>query len=395
MPSHIAHMLFGRDVINKTNEKIFKSITEQHSNIFNLGCQGPDIFYHNRRTKPLGIKFGILLHHERYGRFVANYLRVLGKLICGPNISNIDVTDIHMSFSFILGFLTHALLDRKTHPFISYFSGWVDPTKPETKKYFMCHAFFERIIDTLLLEIKLNIRVKNFDFFSTIYCGETFPQLQKEIFFKALKHTFPEIVSQADAIKIENAYVDSMRYYDIANPIAPKLEIEIERYDIKKEMKLRRLALLHPNTVDRDIDFLNLKHRAWSHPCDDTDISTKSFLELYESAIKDANRILKHLSKVYKLINAPLKEYQETKTSHLEDGKSFSQCNRKSKQAKKFLHKLYKELNRIEKLIGSHDLDTPRPELTRCTPKYSDPLPLFEILDGMYRDLMNKIPQTL
>ncbi len=382
MPSHIAHMLFGRDAIRHSNDKILNKIIEKHPNIFNLGCQGPDIFYHNKRTKPSGIKFGILLHHERYGRFVSNYLRILGESVCLPRNHTLGDFNLEKSFSFILGFITHAILDRRAHPFISFFAGWVDPSRPETKKYFMCHAFFERIIDVLLLKEKLNINIKEFDFFSRIYCGNSFPKHEKEIFFRALKHTFPETVSKEDITRIENAYIDSMRYYDISNPIFPKLKMELERYDFDREVKLRRLALLHPLNLDEEIDFLNTNHTTWSHPCDSHDTSNKSFDELYNAAIKDTTGTLKLISKTYKLIK---EHYERLHSQNTPPNKHFT-C-RHSRKTKRFLHKLYREIHKIEKKIGNHDLDTPRPELTRCTPKHSRPLPLGEILDKMYREL--------
>ncbi len=382
MPSHITHMLFGKDAVKSVNNKNLNRIIETYSNIFNLGCQGPDIFYHNRRTRPSGIKFGILLHHERYGRFVSNYLRVLGESICLSRKSIFKNFNPEQSFSFILGFITHALLDRRAHPFITFFSGWVDPTKPETKKYFMCHAFFERIIDVLLLKEKLNTDIQEFDFFSHIYCGNSFPETEKQILFRALRHTFPETVTKNDTIRIENAYLDSMHYYDISNPIFPKLKMELEKYDFEKEVKLRRLALLHPIKLDKEVDFLNNNHIAWSHPCDKHDISNKSFIELYNTAIRDTTSVLKLTFKIYKLIQ---EQYQRVYNPGY-PYRGFSTC-RHSRKTKKFLHKLYRDLNKLERKIGNHDLDTPRPELTRCTPKYSRPLPLGEILDRMYSEL--------
>ncbi len=387
MPSHIAHMLFGRDAIKSINDKTFNAIIKKESNLFNLGCQGPDIFYHNKRTKPSGIKFGILLHHERYGRFVSNYLRILGESLCMTPKNPLKHIDLEKSFSFILGFITHAILDRRAHPFISFFAGWVDPGKPETKRHFMCHAFFERIIDVLLLKEKLNIDIQKFDFFSQIYCGDSFPEHEKKIFFRALRHTFPETVSKDDIVRIENAYRDSMRYYDIANPIFPKLKMELERYEFDREVKLRRLALLHPTDLDEKIDFLNTNHTTWSHPCDNHDTSNKSFLELYNIAIKDSYNVLKLILKVYKLINEQLEWIHNSPVL----SNNFSAC-RHSKKTKKFLHRLYRDIYKIERKIGNHDLDTPRPELTRCTPKYSRPLPLGEILDRMYNEL--KTQQT-
>ena len=75
MPSQILHTLFGEDVIaeiyrsigsrfglvaDKAREKILGS----YRAAFTLGCQGPDLFYHNQRSRPVGLEYGTLLHRR-------------------------------------------------------------------------------------------------------------------------------------------------------------------------------------------------------------------------------------------------------------------------------------------------------------------------------------------
>jgi len=158
MPSQILHSIFGEDVIfglynvlikeaggrfiltvDKAREKIFHN----YYSAFILGCQGPDIFYHSQKHKPVALEYGSLLHRRSYGIFSAHLLKT-GLLDSSPDEGDIKnhrrekVINAHGVYA--LGFMTHAILDRFCHPYIIYRAG---------KHY---HSFFERIIDVLMLK---------------------------------------------------------------------------------------------------------------------------------------------------------------------------------------------------------------------------------------------------
>ncbi|NOY09010.1 MAG: hypothetical protein GXP33_09230 [Spirochaetes bacterium] len=75
MPAHITHIIFGEEALRRSMGTEADRIITRHGNIFRFACQGPDFFYHNQRTKPSGLKYGSLLHHEHYGRFTVNMIR--------------------------------------------------------------------------------------------------------------------------------------------------------------------------------------------------------------------------------------------------------------------------------------------------------------------------------
>ncbi|MDR0641255.1 MAG: zinc dependent phospholipase C family protein [Treponema sp.] len=149
MPSQILHTLFGEDLISAmyrslvprfgpAADKALEKIRGSCRTAFALGCQGPDIFYHSQGRRPVGLEYGTLLHRRGAGVFTAGLLK-MG--LPGPAPDGEDIRrrerGIDALGAYALGFMTHAILDRAAHPYIIYKSDH--------------HAFFERIIDVLML----------------------------------------------------------------------------------------------------------------------------------------------------------------------------------------------------------------------------------------------------
>jgi hypothetical protein len=57
-------------------------------------------------------------------------------------------------YSYLLGWISHGLLDRAWHPYIIYRSGWHQPSLPETRVWRFYHPFLERLCDVLLFQEK-------------------------------------------------------------------------------------------------------------------------------------------------------------------------------------------------------------------------------------------------
>src|SRR5690606_6736764 len=136
MPSHIAHTAFAVESLAQLGRADLLG-SRDHEYLV-LGSQGPDMFYHNQRTMPSGISFGSLLHRRSYGSFCAEILAWLVSENLGPDSA---------AGKYLLGYITHAILDRYMHPFINYFAGWYDPADPETEVFRFAHPFLERILD--------------------------------------------------------------------------------------------------------------------------------------------------------------------------------------------------------------------------------------------------------
>jgi hypothetical protein len=340
MPSHFAHLLFAEEALRGALGEKAEELLTAHGNLFRFGAQGPDFFYHNQRTMPTGLRYGVALHRHGYGAFVRELAREALRLSAGPG-SELS--------AFILGFATHAPLDRKAHPFIGYFAGSASAREEAGRRQYHAHPFLERILDVLVLRERYAKAPADFDFLSLVRCGVSLPYPVVKALVKSLNGTYPSYnFKSRNRLRIENAYHDAMFFYKLTNHLNPDLVRLAYKQDRRDGFKIRRLGLIHPRAVPEGFDFLNLGHAGWCHPCSDAERSTASFLDLYEVALAECIEMLKTLHAVL------------------------------SGQG---------SLDAVS-VVGDASLDTGR---ENCIPVHGRPLPLKEILDDIYRQVEREV----
>jgi len=260
MPSQLLHVLFGEDV--------FPGIPAAHRKAFALGCQGPDIFYHSQGRRPVGLEYGTLLHRRGAGAFSAELLRR-----CNGN----DALGV-----YALGFMTHAILDRHAHPYIVYKSG--------VPRFEGSHAFFERIIDVLMLKFLRGAEITSWDQGMLAETCENPPEGLKELLAGALAAAFPERAGRDEKLRlrIENAFLDCAGFYRRTAPVRPLAESGDDEFILQKH----HLVYLYPLELPGDIDFLNLSRQPWYYPAGEKREDRRSFPEIYAGALSAANGIV-------------------------------------------------------------------------------------------------------
>jgi hypothetical protein len=252
--------------------------------------------------------------------------------------------------AYILGFATHAPLDRICHPFIGYFAGWSEGGTDSIRRRYHTHPFMERILDLLLLQERFGKGPQEMDFLSLVRCGKTLPYPVVKALVKSLNATYPAYnFKSRDRLRVQNAYHDAIFFYKVTNHLNPDIAKLTVKKDRKEGYRERRLGLLHPREVPAGYDFLNLAHAPWCHPCDNATTFTTSFLDLYQQALERCVLMLKDL---YSVLEG------------------------------------HGPLEGLASRIGEESLDTGREP---CTPLHSRPLPLPQILDGIYASLEAEI----
>lgn len=257
MPAHITHALAGQRCVRSVPglERLALSPA------FLLGCQGPDVFSHNRRTKPSALAYARLLHRRDYGSFCAAFVRQIAQSRCAA------------STDWIYGFVTHQAVDRALHPYIVYRSWFTGDTGVVGVTSARMHAFLERILDAELYRALESKPVSAFDSDSLrVGNGYGHPAagyLARDIAL-ALSATYPgESDGSADIeARVANAFIDSLRYYDITNParVSMNKPPDPERTGEFARFSYDGVALLHPESVDRDVDWLNAERSPWLDP---------------------------------------------------------------------------------------------------------------------------------
>ncbi|MDR2534759.1 MAG: zinc dependent phospholipase C family protein [Treponema sp.] len=295
MPAQILHTLFGEAVIGETYtrlmpidpgfsllSKVLEQIRGKNRAVFALGCQGPDIFYHSQMTKPAALEYGALLHRRGFGDFTAALLaEALPKARCGEQ----EVSPLGI---YALGFMTHAMLDRVCHPYIVYKSTIPKSDTKRSARFAQifqkgtAHAFFERILDVLMLNFLTGESVHSWDQNALAQvCGNP-PTGLTALLFQTLRTAFPERAGRDEKLfqRISNALEDCAAFYYLTDPeITSLVKREAAFWDFP-------IAYLYPEQLPLHIDYLNLGHQQWFYPGPPEAEYTDSFLEIYHTALQ-------------------------------------------------------------------------------------------------------------
>lgn len=104
MPSCMAHYQFGQDILGDLNEKLRQMIGD-YKNEFDIGLQGPDIFFSYQMLKaPALLRYGIQSHTCSANRMFAPLFAQEPKKAS--------------SFAYVLGLLCHYFLDSACHAYV-------------------------------------------------------------------------------------------------------------------------------------------------------------------------------------------------------------------------------------------------------------------------------------
>lgn len=287
MPSQICHALGGRKALEKAGILLPRHLDAA----FNLGCQGPDIFSHNRRTKPFAIAYARMLHRGGYGRFCGNLARAIRE---SPFAEDSSVQ------SWFLGFVTHQEFDRSLHPYIINRSYVADPTGIAGVNPALVHAFFERILDVCILAAIEGSPVYSFDTGEPFSLPESASRPIAALLAKALAETYEEPACDSELeLRMQNAFADSIFFYAITNPVRTDMSRESELADIGlyDTCAASDVALLYPESVLGDADWLNNARLPWKNPVDGS-LRSESAIDLFNSAVERAGRVVSSASRI-------------------------------------------------------------------------------------------------
>ena len=281
MPSHISHYLFASDLAHRVfSEASAAKLTTDFDEFLTLGAQGPDLFLHNRRRKPSGLTYGMLLHRKSAGRFCASLVH-----------TNRHKPVISPEGAYATGWISHVVLDRILHPYINYHAGWVVPKHPETYAYRVNHVFLERTIDVFLLRERRNMDPETLNFASRV---EVEPGQARGLFGsvrEALVAATRRGENDSDlGRRIRNAYLDAVDYYHAINTVdRGRARAELELSD--EELPFW-LGIYHPICLPEDIDFGNRNREPWRHPCSGEIYSSESIYDMYERGLDLAEGLI-------------------------------------------------------------------------------------------------------
>lgn len=162
MPNLLSHTLLVKRFYLKEEKSIDSSNTFLRSNyeFLSMGTQGPDPLFYVGLLPSHGLH--LLTANKRIGNAIhKSDAKKYFKLLIDRSYGLEDDRNHARFQSFIFGQLAHYLLDRETHPYILYVSGFGDDGRISGKYHYL-HANFESNIDVCLAKkYKMNFFLEN------------------------------------------------------------------------------------------------------------------------------------------------------------------------------------------------------------------------------------------
>ena len=282
MPSTIVHSYFVKDVLDILPDKIRTKLNADRCRMF--GQSVDSFMFYNLFSIFPGKKirkFHDTFHTQKTRDFFINLLNIISS-------NHIDDTD---TYSFLVGFICHYVLDSNAHPYIFYKTGVFHKNERSTYKYNNVHAFMEAFLDMDMIARRENVNPYHYNFDSFCFnCKKFSDDLSfvidsvffdtyqisnmNKIYYKSLKQ-----MRRALLLFRRDPYAIKKNLYKLVDTFTPKRCYRFE-------------AISYHYPLDDKHDFLNNEHRLWRNPCIYDMTSTESFVDLYLKAIKHAKTLI-------------------------------------------------------------------------------------------------------
>lgn len=282
MPATITHTYFGKDLYEVLPSYISDKLDLKRVMMFSQNTD-PLMFYNLFSIMP-GKKIRKLqkyFHTNNTKDFFINLLNYVKD-------NDIDDKD---TYSFIVGFIAHYVLDSTIHPYIYYKTGMFDKNIPSTYKYNNVHAFMEAFIDNDMVKRRENINPYKYNVSKVAFDTKKFSKnLNDTIYF-----VYDKTYGIKDMNKIYYKSLKQMKwdlylfrkdpygikkfFYKLLDTITPKNVYRLE-------------AVSYHYPLEDKHNFLNSNHDLWRYPTDYDHTSHESFIDLYIKSLEKAKSII-------------------------------------------------------------------------------------------------------
>lgn len=285
MPGYMTHYIFGKQEYKKLSENELKKAIRKNINAFNLGLQGPDIFFYFPGYFLIHKKnLGSTMHRNRTGRYISNMLKF--------TYDCKDSEDKKICIAYLSGFLAHYDLDQICHPYIYHKTDYMH----KGKGYHGRHVSLESDIDFLLSRDVLKRKISRINYGGIVKLNRK----QCEVIGRMLSQSCSEAFDNIRfGEKIACAVVANMGHI---------IDFIKDKYGKKEEIigkieeKIRGVRDFAPlfigdNYVLKNPDPLNEKKAAWYNPWEEkiSEVRYDSFKELMGAASKRYQKSLEVL----------------------------------------------------------------------------------------------------
>ena len=284
MPAIITHSFFAEDTLRNIKDPLLKSEISSRMDLFYLGAQGPDIFFYYK-AKPWirydGVeKLGNIMHENLVDTFFKESFDYLDSLKGSSGFYDL--------LTYLTGYLCHYSLDRNTHPLIHYSAGIDNGLTRATRKYYNHHRRLESPIDYFSL-LKMRVDPVRFKAFKLVSIRKRFEPVLIDYYIFILSKVYDTIITSGQARSVIHDISRVLK--NLYDPIGLKFLL-YRLLELLTGARDEITSSMIPHRLKNGMDYLNLKHRKWTHPCNPGSSSDKSFWDLYATALDETNKFM-------------------------------------------------------------------------------------------------------
>jgi hypothetical protein len=301
MPGFITHYICAQAVLTEISQAARESISK-YPNMYNLGAQGPDIFFYyfpgliKKRTKGIGVR----MHMENPGAFIVNLSDAANRAA---------EADKPLILAYTAGYLTHYALDAATHPFVYARSGL---TKDERKRREMHasvrHRQLETTIDVKMLKLLSGKKPADYKLWQLINADAGHMLTAAEAISCAINKTYKHKLNSADVYKAMRYMVNLTRLLQSKTGRRKRLMELAEDFTIRARYVS---SIIHQQEADDGKDHMNISKKNWRTPWDAYSSSNSSFIELYNEAVVNGRQMVDALF-AFTRKHLPITEYRKS-----------------------------------------------------------------------------------
>ncbi len=284
MPDMWTHLITGDRVLAGLEVDSWHAHVQEHRRVFDFGCQGTDFFFYYHFWPWVKDKsaaaIGETVHHERCRDFhqaVFAYLK---------SIKNTE--SYVLGVVYALGLLCHWAVDRNTHPYIHYISGFYDKNDPATHHLIANHKRIEAAIDAILAKEYWGLELHKVPANQRFDLGPELPAEIADIYAQVIPRLYPSLWVKQQPDCIQQSYKDMMHacrfFFD---PTGIK-----KGFFAVAGKSINAAAYFYQPKLNPQADYLNRERRTWVHPADEHEAYDVSLDDLLYLSIAEAGGMI-------------------------------------------------------------------------------------------------------
>ena len=285
MPGFTTHYIIGMKAFRDLPEGSLHTILAKHAPVYQLGVQGPDIFFYNvllmrhRRDKNIGI----LMHEFHINEFFSALFDALA--------AETDPDRFESAAAYIAGYMCHYISDSIIHPYVYGRIGHSPKHRgrKQSGQTTSLHCQLENDIDAILLQRYVKKKPSEFNQAATFSLDGKERRFICEFLSTAINQTYyparyGNTASITTGVVARSIWLMKLGCKTLSDPHASK-----RRKLQYLERLFRRSPVASSKLVTDDISdlrwALNTMHEPWVNPWDRSMVSQESLQELFQKTL--------------------------------------------------------------------------------------------------------------